>query len=60
MAWSGKKKDISLRLIKHFSKAKEEAWRKEAELVKELSGDENGHRNIIKYCWHARSTKKAN
>ena len=57
VAWSGKKKDVSLRLVKHFSKAKEESWKKETEIAKELNGDGEGHPNIIKYCWKARSRK---
>ena len=46
-----------MRLIKHFSKVKEDAWRKEAELAKELS-DGDGHPNILKYRWHAQSKGK--
>ena len=43
-----------VRLIKHFSKIKEEDWKKEVELAKELR---QGlvHPNIIKYCWHSES-----
>lgn len=55
VASSEKKKDVSLRLIKHFSKAKERAWKNETEMVKELNGDGTGHPNIIKYCWNART-----
>ena len=54
MAWSGSNNDLAMRLIKYFSHAQEDAWRKEAELVKELS-DGDGHANILKYCWHAPS-----
>lgn len=43
---------MAMRLIKYFSHAQEDDWRKEAELVKELS-DGDGHANILKYCWHA-------
>lgn len=57
MAWSGKRNDISMRLIKHFSRVKEDAWLKEAELAKELS-DGDGHPNILKYCWHTRSMER--
>jgi len=46
-----------MRLIKYFSKAQEDAWRRETELVKELI-DGDGHSNILKYCWHARSMEK--
>ncbi|PFX21360.1 G-protein coupled receptor GRL101 [Stylophora pistillata] len=55
VVWSGKKKDASLRLIKHFSKAEEEAWKKETNIVKQLNGDGEGHPNIIKYCWNSRT-----
>lgn len=48
---------MSVRLIKHFSKVKEDAWRKEAELAKELS-DGDGHPNILKYRWQSRSKGK--
>lgn len=54
VAWSGNKNDMAMRLIKYFSHAQEDDWRKEAELVKELS-DGDGHANILKYCWHAPS-----
>ena len=55
VAWSGSKKNACVRLIKHFSKIKEEDWKKEVELAKELrQGLE--HPNIIKYCWHSAST----
>jgi len=54
VAWSGNKNDMAMRLIKYFSNAQEDAWRKETELVKELS-DGDGHANILKYCWHARA-----
>ena len=55
MAWSGSKENACVRLIKHFSKIKEEDWKKEVELAKELrEGLE--HPNIIKYCWHSAST----
>ncbi|KAJ7371684.1 Domain abundant in complement control protein, SUSHI repeat, short complement-like repeat (SCR) [Desmophyllum pertusum] len=57
VAWSGKRNDISMRLIKHFSRVKEDAWLKEAELAKELS-DGDGHPNILKYCWHTRSMER--
>ena len=43
-----------MRLIKHFSKTKEDNWRKEAEIVKELRTG-RGHPNILKYCWHCTS-----
>ena len=46
-----------MRLIKHFSSAQEDAWKKETKLVKELS-DGDGQDNILKYCWHARSMEK--
>ncbi|XP_078372311.1 uncharacterized protein LOC144655983 isoform X2 [Oculina patagonica] len=58
-ACSGNEKDMSVRLIKHFSKVKEDAWRKEAELAKELS-DGDGHPNVLKYCWHARNESVLN
>ena len=54
VAWSGNKNDMAMRLIKYFSHAQEDACRKETELVKELSAGD-GHANILKYCWHARS-----
>ena len=55
VAWAGSKKNACVRLIKHFSKIKEEDWKKEVELAKELrQGLE--HPNIIKYCWHSAST----
>ena len=57
MALSGNKENKSMRLIKYFSKAQEDAWRRETELVKELS-DGDGHSNILKYCWHARGIEK--
>ena len=57
VACSGNKNDMAMRLIKYFSNDQEDTWRKETELVKELS-DGDGHANILKYCWHARSMEK--
>ena len=54
MACCGSEENSCVRLIKHFSKIKEEDWKKEVELAKELrQGLE--HPNIIKYCWHSES-----
>jgi hypothetical protein len=57
VALSGNKENKSMRLIKYFSKAQEDAWRRETELVKELSNGD-GHSNILKYCWHSRGMEK--
>ena len=55
MVWSGSNNNACVRLIKHFANIKEEDWKKEVELVKELrQGLE--HPNTIKYCWHSAST----
>ena len=54
MACSGSEENSCVRLIKHFSKTKEEDWKKEVELAKELR-QELVHPNIIKYCWHSES-----
>ncbi|XP_048584250.1 uncharacterized protein LOC5517652 isoform X2 [Nematostella vectensis] len=43
---------ISLQLIKHMPRREERCWRKEAELLSELSA--SNPPNIIKYCWHAK------
>ena len=57
MARSGSEENSCVRLIKHFSKIKEEDWNKEVELAKELrQGLE--HANIIKYCWHSTSMRQ--
>ena len=57
MACSGSEENSRVRLIKHFSKIKEEGWSKEVELAKELrQGLE--HPNIIKYCWHSASMRQ--
>ena len=56
MACSGSEENSCVRLIKHFSKIKEEDWNKEVELANELrQGLE--HPNIIKYCWHSESMR---
>ncbi|XP_073246489.1 relaxin receptor 2-like [Porites lutea] len=56
VACSGSEENSYVRLIKHFSKIKEENWKKEVELAKELrQGLE--HPNIIKYCWHSATEK---
>lgn len=41
-------------LIKYFLYVQEDDWRKEVELVKELS-DGDGYVNIFKYCWYVLS-----
>ncbi|CAH3193166.1 unnamed protein product [Porites evermanni] len=56
VACSGSEENSCVRLIKHFSKIKEEDWKKEVELAKELrQGLE--HPSIIKYCWHSETEK---
>ena len=57
VAWTEVSENVSMCLLKWFSKSRELEWQKELDIVKALSVN-GGHINLVNYRWHSKGMNK--